>query len=379
MARQFTKEELSMIIEDYKSGMKPFEMAQKYSRKSASIINKLKSLGIYENSNYRFTDDDVEFLRKEYPIGNWNAIKQRFPNMSRNSIVNKAYKLGIKADYYFWLENDLSYLKENYFKYTIDELEKHFNGRYSKDAIQTQAYKCFGYSTDDDWNDEENALLEKYYPTIPIDEVCEMIPTRSKNAIISHARILNLYSFFYNSTYWNEELDKILVDNWEHMSDEELSVIIGKPKLSIMERRHRLHLMRVHKDSLKYSDISKYLRGQLQDWKNKSMESCNYECVLTSSKDFQIHHLYSFSQIVSDFFSNNPDFEIKKFTDYTQEELNKITCAFIAEHDKHPLGVCVRKDLHDLFHNMYGRSMNTPEQWAKFVEHYRNSSLKNTA
>lgn len=379
MVKQFTKEELSMIIKDYESGMKPFEMAEKYKRNSSSIINKLKSLGIYKNVNYRFTKDDIDFLRKEYPAGNWDAIRKRFPNTSRQSIILKASKLGIKAEYYFWADDEISYLRDNYFNYTLDELVEHFGNKYTKDAIQIQAYKRFGYSTDDDWSDEENSLLIKYYPYIPIDSVCKMIPTRSKNAIINHARILHLYSYFYNQTFWDKESDKILIDNWGQMSDEELSVIIGKPKQSIMERRHRLNLMRVDKANLKYSDISKYLRGQLQDWKTKSMKMCNYQCVLTGSKDFHIHHLYSFNQIVSDFFDNNPGFKIKDFKDYTQEELGDLTSAFIAEHNKHPLGVCVKKSIHDLFHSVYGRYCNTQEQWERFSDNYKKGLYKDTA
>jgi hypothetical protein len=49
------------------------------------------------------------------------------------------------------------------FKYTLEELVEHFNGRYSRDAIQTQAYKHFGYSTDDDWSDEENSLSARLF------------------------------------------------------------------------------------------------------------------------------------------------------------------------------------------------------------------------
>lgn len=378
MARKFTKEELEMIISDYKSGMKPFEIAEKYKRNSSSIINKLKSIGVFKNANIRFTKDDEEFLKKEYPIGNWDAIMERFPNASKQAIKTKAYKLGIRADYYFWNDDDLEYLENNYYKYTLDELADHFCNRYTKDAIQARALKRFGYSKDDDWTEEENELLIKYYPTIPIDEVCKIIPTRSKNAIISHSTVLGLYSYFYNNTYWNSEQNEILLENWDKMSDEELSDLIGKPKSSIAERRHRIGLMRIDKDNLRYSDISKYLRGQLQEWKNNSMEKCNYKCVITGSKNFQIHHLFSFNQIVSDYFSNS-DFEIKDFNDYTQEELNSITNGFINEHNKYPLGVCVRKDIHDLYHCIYGKYGNTQEQWNRFVQDYRNGLYGNTA
>lgn len=378
MARQFTKEELEMIIEDYKSGMKPYKLAEKYKRNSSSIINKLKRLGVYEFSKNHYSDEDIEFIKREYPIGNWDAIMKRFPNSTKQSIISQAHKLGITAEYFFWNESELEFLKHNYFNYTLDELESHYGYKYSKDAIQTKAFRYFGYSTDDDWSEEENKLLKIHYPTKPIDEVCNLIPARSRNAIISHARILNLFSFFYNQTYWNEEQDNLLLNNWENMSDDELSNLIGKPKLSISERRHRLGLMRVDKDNLKYSDISKYLRGQLQTWKTDSMRNCDYQCVLTGSKNFHIHHLYSFNHIVSDFF-NSSNYIIKDFNDYTQKELAEITSAFIDEHNKYPLGVCIRKDIHDLFHSIYGRYNNTQEQWERFEEDYKNGFYINTA
>ena len=109
---------------------------------------------------------------------------------------------------------------------------------------------------------------------------------------------------------------------------------------------------------------------------NESMINCNYQCVLTGSHDFQIHHLYSFNQIIADLF-NSTDLVNKDFKDYTEDELTEITKAFIIEQDKHPLGVCVRTDIHDLYHKIYGKYGNTPEQWNKFVTDYKKGIYHN--
>ena len=42
------------------------------------------------------------------------------------------------------------------------------------------------------------------------------------------------------------------------------------------------------------------------------------------------------------------------------------------EQSKYPLGQCVRKDLHKLFHSLYGQYYNTVDQWEQFKEDYRN-------
>ena len=102
------------------------------------------------------------------------------------------------------------------------------------------------------------------------------------------------------------------------------------------------------------------------------MKKCNYQCVLTGSKKFHIHHLYSFNQIISDVF-NKYNFPIyDTFEEYSDEELDTILDKFIEEQDSHPLGVCIDENIHKLFHSVYGQYCNTPEQWYQFEKDYKN-------
>lgn len=101
------------------------------------------------------------------------------------------------------------------------------------------------------------------------------------------------------------------------------------------------------------------------------MESCQWKCVLTGSKDFEIHHLYGVSNILSDIISKH-HIQEKQIEKYTQDELDNITQLFIKEQAKYPLGVCVKKDIHVLFHRLYGQYYNTPEQWYQFEIDYKN-------
>lgn len=94
----FTKEELDNIIKDYDNGngLRPFELGEKYNRNPTSIIGKLKDLGIYKCSTYRFTDEDIKFLEEYYPYGDWDFIMNHFPETTKQSIMKKVCKLGIK-------------------------------------------------------------------------------------------------------------------------------------------------------------------------------------------------------------------------------------------------------------------------------------------
>ena len=60
----------------------------------------------------KYTNEDIEFLRKYYPIGDWDTIFARFPHLDKDKIYNVCHKRGISANYY---ERDKS-LKTEYYK-----------------------------------------------------------------------------------------------------------------------------------------------------------------------------------------------------------------------------------------------------------------------
>lgn len=136
-------------------------------------------------------------------------------------------------------------------------------------------------------------------------------------------------------------------------------------------RRLSLGLLHFNKDGSGYEGLTKYLRGHLQTWKNESMKNCNYKCVLTGSKDFVIHHKYGFANIVNETIEEY-NIEIKDYKDYTQEELEDILEKFQIVHSRYPLGVCVRKDIHLLYHSIYSKCVNTEDQWNQFVVDFKN-------
>ena len=152
-------------------------------------------------------------------------------------------------------------------------------------------------------------------------------------------------------------------------------LVKGTKKDAPVGKRHH-HYRDSIKSKKTYENITKYIRGNIYEWKSNSMKACNYECVLTKSKEFEIHHLYRVNKIVNDIF-NKYNLEYKEFNEYTENELNNILQLFVLEQSKYPLGECIRKDLHVLFHSLYGQYNTTEEQWIQFKNDYTNGVYNN--
>jgi len=377
MKRKFTDEELESIITDYNNGMIPRDLAIKYNRSSGCIINKLKDKGIYKCKNVRFNSMDLPFIIEMYSTGNFEEIFKKYPKLSKRSLYVKMSELGIISGYKtLWNEEETEFLKENYFDLSIDELEKIFNYRHSKSSIRSKAFKEFGYSTSKKWTDKENKLLSELYPKIPLNDICNYFPGRSKDAIAIHARSLGLVAFYVLDTYWTDSETEFLKENWEMLSDYDLSIVLNRNQRSVKTKRNLLGLFRISTDTNNYETLNKLVRGRIAEWKKYSMKQCNYQCVITGSKIFEIHHLYPVNRILSDVFTQHKDLEYKDISKYTTNELDSIISLFIDEQNKHPLGVCVRKDIHDLYHSLYGKYDNTPEQWDVFIRNLKNEKYK---
>ena len=283
---------------------------------------------------YKYTDEDIKFLRENYPIGNWDMIHKRFPQLTDCAIHHKCNKLGIKFD--------ISYKKK-------------YDGTISRNK----------------WNDEEVETIKTYYSKIPMDEMLKLLPNRNKDMIVNKASRLGIPSYSKVNSKWTEKEIQYIIDNWKIQPDKLIANELGKTFRAVKAKREELKLYRQDMESNSYNALSKYLRGQNQKWKKDSMKSSNYKCVLTGSKNFEIHHLYGVSNILNDIMDKYNFNIYDNFSDYKEEELHKILDAFIIEQNKYPLGVCVSKDIHVLFHSLYGQYYNTPEQWYEFEKDFR--------
>jgi hypothetical protein len=116
--------------------------------------------------------------------------------------------------------------------------------------------------------------------------------------------------------------------------------------------------------------ICNHLRGILIEWKKKCMKNSGYKCVITGEKFDVIHHLYSFNRIVIEA-HDLLNLEINNtVSDYSNDQLKLLEETVQKLHYEYPLGVCLTNETHNLFHSIYGKSNNTPEQFYEFKKSY---------
>ena len=123
------------------------------------------------------------------------------------------------------------------------------------------------------------------------------------------------------------------------------------------------------------TELNQHLRNLITPWITDSMKQCNFKCVLSGDKNWQVHHLKGFNIIVKQTLEEL-NLPIKPIIgDYTQQEMINIETRCLQLHYE-LLGVCLEKSLHTLFHCNYGYGENTPEQFEEFKTRYLSGEFK---
>lgn len=119
--------------------------------------------------------------------------------------------------------------------------------------------------------------------------------------------------------------------------------------------------------------LNNFLRDKLTDWNRQSYVSCDYKCVVSGVKESDelvVHHLYSFKKIIEEALYNlNLEWKVS-IGEYLREELLLIEEEVRKLHEHYPLGVVLKKSIHNQFHSIYGSGNNNSEQFEEFLMDY---------
>lgn len=367
MPKRFTKEELSNIVKDYHNGIPLYKLSEKYERKPEVILAKLRSIDVYKNKTIRWNNEELEILKNNYPTADWGVLLNLLCRHNKEDIITKASKLGIKREQYFWSDDDINILKESYSKgLSLKDVEKLLNNKFNQQSIATKANKL-GIAKIKKWTNEETDIMKNYYSSMPLDEICKLLPNRKRDNIIAKAKNLGIKSYEYLQKHWSEEDLEFLISNYKNMTDEEIANTLNRSIDSIRGKRDYLKLLRPVEKGV-YDYLSEYIRKRNKQWKKDSIKNCGYQCVITKGRFQEIHHLYGMNLILKETLEELSMIEKEHFEDYTENELSVIVNKFYEVQSRYPLGLCLSKEIHKDFHDKYGYGNNTPEQFEKYLK-----------
>lgn len=114
--------------------------------------------------------------------------------------------------------------------------------------------------------------------------------------------------------------------------------------------------------------LSRAVRCTLSWWRKHSKKLFDNKCLLTGIKgNIEVHHQYQFNNILRDAL-NELDIEIKQ--EYTVEEIILIKEKVNEIHKRGQVGVCLNKEIHILFHIVYGKKNCTKKDLDEFIKNY---------
>lgn len=314
----------------------------------------------------RWTPELIAQFCKDYPNTSWEVLEAKYP-FTKSSMLTKASQLGIRR---------LTGRPTRYNSADDSVITAMFNDGLSDNEIASKLGRSvlgirarrerIGHFAKHRWSSREDEVLREWYSKIPAADVAKMLHGRSRNAVVAHAKILGLQGFRDYHEYTQEE-ELYIKENYLCMSDEDIGKQLGHARASIKNRRNKLGLHRPT-EKTKYDDAVSYFRKYNLDWKNESMKTCGYRCVVTGERFDDIHHLFSLNTIVINA-CKSADIDLQSFdiNEASDEDRKNFIEAVKREQGKYPLGVCLSKEVHVEFHNIYGYGNNTPEQFYEFI------------
>lgn len=116
-----------------------------------------------------------------------------------------------------------------------------------------------------------------------------------------------------------------------------------------------------------FRSLYDFLREQLGDWKQTSLETHGYKCFVTGERFGAIHHPKSFKDIVLETIKHTELPVHESIDKYSSNELKIIKVICLKLHDFYGPGLPLSKEVHQEFHSLYGNGGNTIYQFVEFL------------
>ena len=266
--KSWSEEEDSIIREFYPTEGKEITSRLK-GRTLAAIRLRAYTLGIKLSEDVfkrnAWSEDDDNIIRSFYPEEG-EAVSERLPGRTISAIKIRASKLGVRYrgsnSYNVWTDEENEILNKYYptegdavLKRLPDKDKHQLTGHaYYLGLYQKYHKKKFEVVI---WSEEEDRIMREYYPDEGFD-VIERLPGRTRNAIKTRASVLGLKYTGSDRRYWNEEELLILKTYFEKEGSkgvyEKLDKRFTRTEISIKANQLGLKNPRIKKEAVTFSD-----------------------------------------------------------------------------------------------------------------------------
>jgi len=251
-----------------------------------------------------------------------------------------------------WSQKDIEILKVNYCNFTNEELHQLFFPNRSVRAIESYASKigCIGKSDSAKERATRNGVLKNNQKGKKFTEKHKENISKAKKRLFNPDK---------------DDIDGIA-------KAKRLKKIIGQSssKRWIGEKNPRHLYPLCGSDNGRWKGgivpLSKHLREEILGWKNRSMEFCEYRCVVTGGRFDDIHHITPMSDIIDMSLRDLGLSRMSVIGDYSSDDYLRLKNDVVKKHETTEYGCCLNKKIHMLFHSLYGYTGNNVFQLTDF-------------
>ena len=140
--RKITKVDIEKMVELFDSGLSQAEIGKQLGICSDTVRKYLRK----ENCNYssyfdRLTETEKMEVVDLYLENKWDIIFFKHPFLNKNRVYHIVSSLGVRKITWFWSEEDIQLLKNNYGNLDSNTISNMMDKRHSPKAITAKAIK----------------------------------------------------------------------------------------------------------------------------------------------------------------------------------------------------------------------------------------------
>jgi hypothetical protein len=125
------------------------------------------------------------------------------------------------------------------------------------------------------------------------------------------------------------------------------------------------------------TELRSFLRERINEWRVKWFSYYDGKCAVTGGRDsLEVHHLEPFHQILDKIMYELDLPILDKINEYEPETLELIAKTLLDYHMQHVEGVAIEREIHILYHKVYGKEDGNKEMFDEFVKRYKNGEFR---